>query len=438
MVWVLVILTAVLGLYMAWSIGANDVANSMGCAVGSRSITIKRAIIAAGICDFAGAVLVGSHVTQTVRNGIVSTDALRAIPGASEAEVAALLVLGMASALLAAALCVHVATWWGMPVSTTHAIVASVEGFGVVAAGWRAVYWSKMVDIVASWFISPVVGGVLAFVFFKLISRFILRKEKPFVAARRHTPIVAFATAVVVTLATLYNGLGNIIKDVSWLTGPVAIGLSVTTGLIVALVSRRLFVRAWSQDGSAPLGDQLERVERMFAPLVIATSCSVAFAHGANDVANAVGPLAAVVHIVTTGTIQMRVPVPLWILVLGGVGIVVGLATFGYRVLYTVGEKITQITPSRAVAASLATSITVLVCSKMGLPVSTSHTVVGAVLGIGLARGLGAVNRDVTREIFGSWLVTLPVSAVLSLVLFLLGRAFLLGPLTRHIAALGG
>lgn len=405
---------------MAWCIGANDVANSMADAVGSRAISIKGAVIAAGICEFAGAVLVGSHVTDTVRKGIISPEQFAPTP-----EV---LALGMACALLAAAVWLHLATWMSMPVSTTHSIVGAVAGFGIVAVGWCAVEWGKMGQIAASWFISPVAGGVLAFVFFKLIHWLILGREKPAAAATRATPAIVFFVVLVVTLATLYKGLRHLIAErASWLTGDVAVAIAVAFGLLAAIVAKVLIARRLRSYTNSPLAEQLERVERVFAPLVVITSCCVAFAHGSNDVANAVGPLAAVVDIVRTGTVKMQVHVPVWLLGVGGIGIVIGLATYGYRVMRTVGYKITQITPSRGVAADIAAATTVLVCSRLKLPVSTTHTLVGAILGIGLARGLGAVDGRVTRRIFGSWFVTVPAAAAMSAVFFIIGRLFLLG-----------
>jgi PiT family inorganic phosphate transporter len=421
-------ITILLGLYMAWSIGANDVANSMADAVGSRAITIRWAIIAAGICEFAGAILVGSHVTDTIRKGIVSPQVLVGNP-----EV---FVLGMMSALLAAAAWLHVATWMGMPVSTTHSIVGAVAGFGVVAAGWGAVNWGKMGQIVASWFISPVAGGLVAFLLFKLINRLILGRRRPARAAVSITPYIVFLAALVVTLATLYKGLKHIVaREASWLTGNVAILLSVGIGILSALVARILIKRYLKGKHKRPLREQLELVERTFAPLVVITSCSVAFAHGANDVANAIGPLAAVVDIIRSGSVKMQVHVPPWILALGGAGIVLGLSTYGYRVMRTVGNDITQITPSRGVAADIAATMTVLICTRLKLPVSTTHTLVGAILGIGLARGLGAVNRRVTRNIFGSWLITVPTAAVLAILFFLAGRLFLLHVISKAIHA---
>ena len=411
---------------MAWSIGANDVANSMADAVGSRSISIKGAIIAAGICELAGAMLVGSHVTDTVRKGIVSPEALAGAP-----EV---LLLGMMCALLAAAVWLHLASWLSMPVSTTHSIVGAVAGFGVVAAGWGAVHWGKMGQIVLSWVVSPIAGGVLAFVLFKLISRFILARRRPTRAAVRVIPYIVFFATVVIVLATLYKGLRHIIAGrAEWLTGEVALLLSVGVGALCAILARSLIRRRMQGKHMLPLPEQLDLVERIFAPLVVATSCSVAFAHGANDVANAVGPLAAVVDIAQSGAVKMKVQVPMWILALGGVGIVAGLSTFGYRVMHTVGSKITQITPSRGVAADIAATATVLVCTRLKLPVSTTHTLVGAILGIGLARGLGAVDGRVTRNIFESWLVTVPAAAALAIIFFLLGRLFLLGTIAGAI-----
>ena len=423
--WIIIAIAAALGLYMAWNIGANDVANSMADAVGSKAISIKWAIVAAGICEFAGAVLVGSHVTDTVRKGIVSPEALQSAP--------AVMALGMACALLAAAVWLNAATYVGMPVSTTHSIVGAVAGFGVIAAGWAAVEWGMMAKIVASWFISPIAGGIMAFLLFKLISWAILGQRKPIPAARALTPFIVFFVAVVVSLAIVYKGLKHIIGDVTWLSGYTPFFIALGVGAVSAVIARLLVGRYLVEDGGRELEEQLERVEHVFGPLVIITSCTVAFAHGSNDVANAVGPLAAVAEIVRTGEVVTKVPVPTWILALGGGGITIGLAMYGYRVMTTVGEKITQITPSRGVAADVAAATTVLICSRLKIPVSTTHTLVGAILGVGLARGLGAVNREVTRNIFGSWLLTVPAAAGLSVLFFLIGRFFFLDAVVRLI-----
>ncbi|MDH5299412.1 MAG: inorganic phosphate transporter [Desulfobulbaceae bacterium] len=421
---IILALTVLLGLYMAWNIGANDVANSMADAVGSKSISIRQAIVLAGICEFAGAVLVGSHVTDTIRKGIVNPQAISALPGLVEGEAAAILVLGMTAALLAAALWLHIATWAGMPVSTTHSIVGAVAGFGVAAAGWDCVNWGKMGQIVASWFISPVAGGVMGYVIFTFISSTILRRPKPARSAMIVAPFIAFALAMVVTLATVYKGLTHVSKGAAWASDKntllISLGIGVVAGIGYAVLLR---VRLHGKD-KLPIGKQLELVERSFAPLVVVSSCAVAFAHGSNDVANAVGPLAAVAHILTTGTIEMKVGVPPWILMLGGTGIVLGLATYGYKVMQTVGTDITEITPSRGVAADIAATATVLICTRMRLPISTTHTLVGAIMGIGLARGLSGINSGITGKIFSSWLITVPIAAFMSVVLFYLGRFF--------------
>ncbi|KPJ98387.1 MAG: hypothetical protein AMJ60_08390 [Desulfobacterales bacterium SG8_35] len=417
---------ALLGLYMAWNIGANDVANSMADAVGSGALSVKQAVIAAGICEFAGAVLVGSHVTDTIRKGIVDPGALAAMPGMLEGEPAALLVIGMSAALLSAAIWLNLATWTGMPVSTTHSIVGSIAGFGIVAAGIGSVHWGKMGQIVASWFISPFAGGLMAFIIFKIISRLILGHEKPARAAIKITPYIVFFLAMVVTLATIFKGLKHVLKGVEWMTDTHSLLIAFCVSVISTIISRLYVVKKLAGKEILPLAQQLELVEEVYVPLVIISSCAVAFAHGANDVANSVGPLAAVANILKTGTVEMKVAVPLWILVLGGAGIVIGLSTYGYRVMATVGTKITEITPTRGVAADIAATATVLICTRMKLPVSTTHTLVGAIMGIGLARGLAGIDSRIAKKIFKSWLVTVPAAAVVCIVLFLLGRAFLL------------
>jgi PiT family inorganic phosphate transporter len=417
---------ALLGLYMAWNIGANDVANSMADAVGSRALSVKQAVIAAGICEFSGAVLVGSHVTDTVRKGIVDPAALASLPNLLQGEAAALFIIGMSAALLAAAFWLNFATWTGMPVSTTHSIVGAVAGFGIVAAGIGAVNWGKMGQIVASWFISPVAGGITAFIIFKIISKLILGQEQPARAAVKVTPYIVFFLFMVVTLATIYKGLTHVIKGVEWLTDMNTFLIALGISALATFVSKVFVKRKLSGKESLSLAQQLESVEEVYVPFVIISSCAVAFAHGANDVANSVGPLAAVANILKTGTVGMKVPVPLWILMLGGGGIVLGLATFGYKVMDTVGTKITEITPSRGVAADIAATATVLVCTRLKLPISTTHVLVGAIMGIGLARGLTGIDSRIAKKIFKSWLITVPAAAIVCIVLFLLGRAFLL------------
>jgi PiT family inorganic phosphate transporter len=417
---------ALLGLYMAWNIGANDVANSMADAVGSGALSVKQAVIAAGICEFAGAVLVGSHVTETIRKGIVDPSALASMPGLLDGEPAALLVIGMSAALLSAAIWLNFATWTGMPVSTTHSIVGAVAGFGIVAAGIGSVQWGKMGQIVASWFVSPFAGGLMAFIIFKIISRLILGHHQPAKAAIKITPYIVFFLAMVVTLATIYKGFKHVIKGIDWLTDTHTLLIAFVISVIATVISRIHVAKKLAGKEILPISQQLELVEKVYVPLVIISSCAVAFAHGANDVANSVGPLAAVANILRTGTVEMKVPVPLWILVLGGGGIVLGLATYGYRVMATVGTKITEITPTRGVAADIAATATVLICTRLKLPVSTTHVLVGAIMGIGLARGLAGIDARIAKKIFKSWVITVPAAAILCIVLFLVGQAFML------------
>lgn len=406
-----VVVALVAALYMAWNVGANDVANSMADAVGSKAISVFWAVILAAICEFAGAVLVGSHVTNTVRKGIIAPEAFAGNPMH--------LAVGMVCALLAAGVWLNLASWLGMPVSTTHSIVGGIAGVGIVAVGFANVEWLTIGRIVASWFLSPVVGGLIAFIVFRLLTRFILSQDEPIAAARRGLPFVLFFTFLVVSLAIIYKGLKHLHLDLS---GGEALGVGAGVGLLAALVGLSVGRALDRKRGGMPLLEQLSVVERIFAVLVVITSCSVAFAHGANDVANAVGPLAAVVEIWKTGNVPRKVVVELWVLALGGAGIVAGLAMFGYRVMRLVGTKITAITPSRGVAADLGTTVTVLACSKMGLPISTTHTLVGAILGVGLARGVDTINTRTVKAIFGSWLATVPVVAVLAAVFYGIAR----------------
>lgn len=414
--------TVLLGLYLAWTIGANDFANSMSDAVGSGALSIRGAVIMGALCEFAGSTLVGSSVTDTVRRGIVSPHHFVDTPE--------MLALGMISALLATAVWLHVATWIGMPVSTTHSIVGAIAGFGMVAAGLSCVEWSKFGGIVLSWLVSPVAGAALGFILFKSISILILRRERPLRAAILFAPFFVFLTVFIVAMSTLFKGLDHVLhKHNIILTGGQALLISVGAAMVCTVIARVIIQRYVVGRDRLPLADQLRLVEGIFTPLVIITSCSVAFAHGANDVANAIGPVAAVLDIVRSGTVKMRVFVPFWVLAMGGFGIVLGLATSGHRVMKTLGTKITQLTPSRGTAADLATVATVLVCTRLKMPVSTTHTIVGAIIGVGFARGLGAVNKRVTRDIFGSWLITVPAAGLLTVVLFLIARAAGLGGL---------
>ncbi|PKM30688.1 MAG: phosphate permease [Gammaproteobacteria bacterium HGW-Gammaproteobacteria-11] len=402
---ILLILACLFGFFMAWGIGANDVANAMGTSVGSRALTIKQAIIIAIVFEFLGAYLAGGSVTQTIRSGILDSSMI------SPEQM----VFGMMASLLAAGTWLLIASMKGWPVSTTHSIIGAVIGFGAVGVSMEAVHWAGVVPIVSSWVISPVLSGIVAFMIFVSVQKLILDTEDPFRNAKRYVPFYMFAVGFMVTLMTVTKGLKHVGLDLNpWQ----ALGLAILVGLLVTALGVVLLSRV-KQDPEADKGFHFASVEKVFAVLMIFTACSMAFAHGSNDVANAVGPLAAIVGVIQSGgEIASRSIVPSWVLLIGGIGIVVGLATYGYRVIATIGRHITELTPSRGFAAELATATTVVCASGIGLPISTTHTLVGAVLGVGMARGIAALNLRVIGTIFSSWIITLPAGAGLSIVFF--------------------
>ncbi len=397
--------------YMAWNIGANDVANAMGTSVGSHAITMKQAVLLAAVFEFAGAFLVGGHVTNTVRKGIVSTEVFQSSPE--------IFVLGMLSALLAAGVWLNLATYLGLPVSTTHSIIGSIVGFGLLVGGVSAIHWGKLFSVVMSWVISPLCGGLIGWATFTFIKRTVLTSWNPVRAARKIVPILIFPVATILVLSMLYKGLKNLKLDVPFNQ---ALVIALLVG-VLAHFAMKLILAHKLKDIPRKRSDAFVQVEKIFAYLQIGTACYVAFAHGANDVANAIGPFAAIVSVFKSGDLAMKVPVPLWVLALGGAGIVVGLGTWGYKVIETIGKKITSMTPSRGFSAEFATATTVLVCSKLGLPVSTSHTLVGSVIGVGLARGMAALNLGVIRSIVNSWIITIPAAGVLTILIFLVLKA---------------
>jgi PiT family inorganic phosphate transporter len=402
---VFVTLAVIFGLYMTWGVGANDVANAMGTSVGSGAITVRRAILIAAVFEFTGAVVAGGHVTGTIRQGIIDASAV------PSPEV---LVWGMLASLLAAGLWLMVASYFGWPVSTTHTIVGSLIGFGVVGVGPDAVDWGQVTGIVASWIVSPLLGATIAFGLTLSVRRLILDAESPLEAAKRWGPVYIFMMGVLIVLITLFKGLSHLNIE---LTAVETAGIALSAGLLIGLAGRAL-IRRIKVDPVAEKDFHYAGVERVFAPLCVFTACSMAFAHGSNDVANGIGPLAAVVSIVSTGEVTQSSDLPLWILVLGGAGIVLGLSTMGYRVMKTIGTKITELTPSRGFCAEIAAATTVVIASRLGLPVSTTHIIVGAVLGVGLARGIAAIDLRVVAGIVTSWLVTLPIGATLAAFFF--------------------
>ncbi len=468
---VLMIVALVFGFYMAWSIGANDVANAMGTSVGSGALTIKKALIVAGVLEFAGALLVGSHVSETIRSGIISPD----LPVFQENPM--ILVYGMTASLLSAAIWLQIASYLGWPVSTTHSIVGAVLGFGLVVGGMEAANWSEVSSIVSSWIISPVLSGSVAFVLFSILRRIIYDTDDAVAAAKKVTPYLVFTVFWVLTLTTVFKGLKNLNLNLGFLEASI---LGSAIGLLAALISfflvrriksepieERVWVRQplvvekslskvlnqLSKAANAASGEVKERldgmineleathkevargmevergsgeyktVQRIFVYLQIMSAALVAFAHGANDVANAIGPLAAVITILQSGQMVLKTAVPVWLLGVGGAGIVLGLATWGWRVMLTIGKKITELTPTRGFTAEFSAALTILFASKLGLPISTTHTLVGAVLGVGLARGIGALNLRVVLDIVISWVITVPVGAIGAIIFFYILRA---------------
>jgi PiT family inorganic phosphate transporter len=459
----LLILILLTGFYMAWNIGANDVANAMGTSVGSGALNLRQAVILAAILEFSGAFFFGSHVSKTMQSGIINADLFASDPR--------LLVYGMLAALAAAGIWLQVASYFGWPVSTTHSIVGAIVGFGAVVGGLEAIYWDQVGFIVSSWILSPLLGGLLGYYIFNLIRKKIFYASDPVEATRRYTPFLVFIVISVLAFVLVFEGLRNLDLQFTLMEKGF---LTIGAGLVGACISYFFVQRISPSRREIPLPvygadvtHSLERarkhlqkvsvatsgelhyhvgllleevkgiehsiqqkheianshseylkVEKIFGYLQIMSACMMAFAHGANDVANAIGPLSAAVAILTTGLFAIDTPVPTWALALGGIGIVIGLATWGWRVIETIGKKITELTPSRGFAAEFGAATTIVLASRLGMPISTTHTLVGAVLGVGFARGLEAVNLTTTRDILISWVVTVPLGALLAIFLF--------------------
>ncbi len=403
----LIALAIIFGLFMTWGIGANDVANALGTSVGSGAITVRSAIIIAAIFEFMGAVLAGGHVTKTIRKGIIDPSAI--------ADNPEILVYGMLAALLAAGTWLALASIRGWPVSTTHSIVGALVGFAIAGIGFDAVNWGKIGQIAASWVISPMLGGIAAFALMMSIRRLILHTENPIESAQRWAPVYAFLVGFIMALVTLFKGLKHLNLDLNVVTSfLLAAGIGIATALVA-----RIFIKRIRIDGPATRQYHFATVEKMFVPLMILTACAMAFAHGSNDVANGIGPLAAVLALVQSGgDMAQTAAVPLWVLILGGSGILVGLATYGYRVMQTIGTKITRLTPTSGFCATMAAAAIVVLASRIAIPVSTTHIAVGAVMGVGLAHGFAALDLRVIGRIVISWVVTLPAGGALAAFFF--------------------
>ena len=406
---ILLIMACLFAFFMAWGVGANDVANAMGTSVGSKALTIRQAIIIAICLEFLGAYLAGGSVTDTIRKGIIDPS----MPVLQENPQ--LLVFGMMAALLAAGTWLLVATHYGWPVSTTHSIVGAIVGFASVGISADAVNWAKVGSIVASWIVSPLMSGCIAFMIFMSVQKLILDTENPFKNAKKYVPVYMFLVGFMMSMVTMVKGLKHIGLPLDYTE---SILLAVPVGLLVMFAGKVALSRI-QEDVQADKAFHFSSVEKVFGVMMIFTACSMAFAHGSNDVANAVGPMAAVASIISSGgEIAGKAAMPSWVLLLGAGGIVVGLATYGYKVMATIGTHITELTPSRGFAAELAAASTVVLATGTGLPISTTHTLVGAVLGVGLARGIGALNLKVIGTIFMSWLITLPAGALLAILYF--------------------
>ncbi len=457
------------GFYMAWNIGANDVANAMGTSIGSKALTWRQAVCIAAVLEFLGALLVGGNVTATIQSGIVDPEIFALSPQT--------FVLGMLSALIGSGLWLNVASLFGWPVSTTHAIVGAILGFGLVVGGAGSIYWGDVAAIAATWIGSPIMAGVIAYGLFSWVQRHVLFDPHPVRAAKRFAPWIVWAAITVIVLCVLFEGLKNLHLNFSF---PSALGIGLSLGGFGFLIARQLLKkmeldhpvlegsynpghlhlvekasRSLSRLGLSPndplllevsavigrLGDvaeemskglpqshepsPYEKVERVFGTLQIMSACFVAFAHGANDVANAIGPVAACIQTIRYGTIGAEAPVPIWLLSAGGLAIVVGLASWGWKVIHTVGQKITELTPTRGFSAEFSAALTILIASKLGMPISTTHALIGAVVGVGIARGLHALNLRTIRDIVSSWIATIPAAAVAGVGVFFLLDAIL-------------
>ena len=406
----ILLLIIIIGFYMAWNIGANDLANSMASSVGAKAVSLRNAVILGGILAFIGAVFVGSHVAGTIKSGIVS-------PSDIKEEV--YVMYGAIAALLGASFWITLATWKELPISTTHSIVGGMMGFGIAVGGWEIVNWMIIGSIAASWVISPVLGAVLAYLMFRIILRFILQDENPFQAAKRIGPIFISITFMIIASSILFKTpLGQNLEFSSVEIIILILIVGIFSGLTGYLILTHYFKKTHKKEKQTKK-ESYERVEHIFSRLQLMTACYVAFALGANDVANAIGPVATAFSVESGEGLGSEVSIPFYLLVVGGIGIVIGMFTWGYKVIKTIGSKITHITNTRGFSVEFGAATSVLLASKLGMPVSTTHAVVGAVIGVGLARGLDALDLSIIKKIVVTWVITVPVAAVTTAVIFL-------------------
>ena len=468
---ILTIIVLVVGFYMAWNIGANDVSNAMGTSVGSGALTLKKAVIIAAILEFAGAYFLGGNVSSTMQGQLIDVTRFAHDPNT--------LIFGMCGALLGTGIWLQFASYFGLPVSTTHAIVGAIVGFGALTLGIGGVEWKTIGSIASSWVLSPVLSGFISYLIFSILQRNILYALNPAHATKRLIPILLFFVFGTFALTFIFNGFGRYEITFSFSQAMLISGI---VGLVAAFIGRVIIkrmkipqssletpsrllpfkvislekaikhlrrVRTGSIDDTHNKITQLleemhdlkrnmrkktqfnertteyDLVEKAFASMQIISACFVAFAHGANDVANAIAPVAAVIETIRHGVQDQATAVPPWLLGFGGLGIVIGLATWGWRVIMTIGRKITELTPTRGFSAEFGAALTILLASKLGLPISTTHCLVGAVLGVGLARGIRALNLRTLKDIALSWIITLPASALMSVICYFILKSIL-------------
>lgn len=430
----LLLMTVIFSFFMAWGTGANDVANAMATSVGSKALTLKQAIYIAIIFEFTGAFLAGGEVTATIRKGIVDPELFSANPE--------LLLFGMLASLLAAGTWLLIATLRGWPVSTTHSIVGAIVGFAAVGISIDAVHWGKVASIATSWIVSPVCSGCIAFTIYFSIRRLILNSQRPLYNAKRYLPMYLFLVGYMISMVTLVKGLKHVGLELTYMQsaqwallggmGIVVLGyarlkshfyqvenLEAYPVMNTSGVTAQINLKFYNPPCEINTEYHRKKVNRVFSLLMMFTACAMAFAHGSNDVANAIGPLAAVVEIINNGgAVSGESSIPTWVLLLGAGGIVLGLVTYGHKVIATVGTNITVLTPASGFAATLAAATTVVIASGTGMPISTTHTLVGAILGIGIAHGLKSINLAMLRTIVTSWFMTIPAGACLCIVFF--------------------
>ncbi|WP_456389092.1 inorganic phosphate transporter [Profundibacter sp.] len=438
-----VVAAAVIGGYMAMNIGANDVANNVAAAVGSGALPVGWAIVLAMVFETSGALIAGGDVVSTISKGIIDPSMM---PDTKT------FVLAMGSALLAAALWLNLATWIGAPVSTTHSIVGGVVGVGIAAAGFSVVNWGVMSKIVASWFISPILGGLIAATFLMLMNKFIFNRKDMLAASRYWVPVFVGIMAAAFAMYLTMKGLKRIWKPEPWMI------MAIGTAAFIAVV---LFMRPLVTRAAQKMKNQRSSINRLFNIPLIFAAALLSFAHGANDVANAIGPVSAIVDAASTGEISAKVGIPLWVMLIGAVGIALGLALFGAKLIKTVGKQLTTLDQARAFSVALSAAITVIAASAIGLPVSSTHIAIGAIFGVGFYRewltnssrrasahsqtdiaarskGLLAspapsirprklVRRREFLSILAAWFITVPSAAVLASLMFFVANALIGG-----------